>query len=397
MFRSIRPGYALLLLFALALPASAAPVNRLLNPGFEEPVAGHPWMPAAWDTSRSGLSTVFFGRDTQLAHGGQWAVSVANVSTLFPMSHNWSQHVFVGPKDWGKDAVFTVWTRTTSLDAGRAFVLLQAYRDTVTMLMAEWDVEREEALRRMKFTRFDDPLVSLGWSRTVFSERETEWVQRQVRVFVPPLTNVIFVRVGLHGNGQVLLDDASLVFEPARPVAAVRAGENLLRDPGFDGDLSAWELSMPPFDGITVAPDSSVRHGGVASLFSEGKLGAYITARIGAAQAVANRTLGGKRVRLSGWVRTDSLKTAAYAMVYAHTPRGVAIQPQPEQWSRTTPWTRTTLEMDLPRDTYLVWAWFAYDGPKPGRVWWDDCSLEVIGPAKSAGPPVRLGTQPALN
>src|SRR5439155_8358670 len=78
---------------SFASSSNAAAVNRLKNPGFEDGLGDHPWMPAGWDTSRSGLTSVFFGRDTLLAHGGHYAVTVANVSALWPFSHNWSQTV----------------------------------------------------------------------------------------------------------------------------------------------------------------------------------------------------------------------------------------------------------------------------------------------------------------
>src|SRR5437764_818387 len=80
-----------------AHPASARTGNLLDNPGFETVLAGHPWMPAGWDTSDSGLPTVYFGRDTFVVHSGHYGVNVANTSTSFPVWHNWNQAVMVGP------------------------------------------------------------------------------------------------------------------------------------------------------------------------------------------------------------------------------------------------------------------------------------------------------------
>lgn len=385
MSRSLIPIALLLLMAAPPAPASAAK-NRLLNGGFETGLEGHPWMPAAWDTSRSGLPTVFFGRDTLLAHGGRYCVSVANASVLLPMAHNWSQRLLVGRGEWGKDLVFSVWTRTTSLE-GRAYIMLQAYRDTISWQAAEWGVSREEAMQRLRMKPLDDPLVSLGWNRIVFLEPETDWVRRDVRVYCPAGANVVFVRVGVQGLGQVLLDDAALTVESARPAPEPRPGENLLLDPGFEGNLSDWEIATPALDGLRVERDTTDAHGGGASLVATGGTAMGVTTRIGVCQAIANRALAGKRIRLTGWVRTDSLKSSAYAILYAHTPRGVVVQPQGQQFSRTTPWTKTTLEMDVPPDASLIWAWFCHDGPRAGIVHWDDCSLEVIGKAKTPGRP----------
>lgn len=384
MSRSLLPLAAVLGLF-VALPCSAAPApNRLVNGGFEQPVDAESWMPAGWDTSRSGLPTVFFGRDTLLAHGGRYCVNVANASALYPMAHNWSQRLVVGRNEWGKDLVFSVWTRTTSLE-GRAYILLQAYRDTISLQAARWGVSRDEAQDRMRIKSLDDPLVSLGWDRAAFVEPETGWVRREVRVHCPPATDVVFVRVGLTGIGQILVDDASLTVERARPPREPRAGENLLLDPGFEGDASAWEFSTPAFDGLRVERDTTEAHSGKASMIVMGGATMAVRTRLGVCQPIENRALAGKRLRLSAWVKTDSLLSSAYALLYAHTPRGVVMEPQAQQFSHTSPWTHTTLEMDVPADATLVWAWFCHDGPRPGTVWWDDCSVEVIGNAKTKG------------
>jgi hypothetical protein len=67
---------------------------------------------------------VFFGRDTMLAHGGRYAVSVANLSNRIPMWHNWSQVIAVGKEAWGKDLVFTVWSRSASVQ-GHGYILVR--------------------------------------------------------------------------------------------------------------------------------------------------------------------------------------------------------------------------------------------------------------------------------
>jgi len=80
--------------------AAKPSLNTLLqNPDFERGLASHPWMPSGWDTSMAEEPTVFFGRDSFLVHAGKWAVNVANMSGAFPMAHNWSQTLLVGPPD----------------------------------------------------------------------------------------------------------------------------------------------------------------------------------------------------------------------------------------------------------------------------------------------------------
>lgn len=380
----------LLAVLAISHPTSgsaAEPANLLLNAGFEEPLADHPWMPAGWDTSAAGLPTVFFGRDTMSSHTGSFAVSVASASDLIPMAHNWSQSVLVQPKDWGKDVVFSIWTRSLGLD-GRAYIMVQAYHDTISKMAKTWKVDRDAAAKRLRITRMEDPLYDLGWNRKYFTEEETPWVQRQVRVFVPPSTDVLFVRGGVHGTGQLILDDASLVYAPAEPAPAVVIGKNILADGGFEGDLLAWELSMPPYENIVARRDSVAPHSGRYSMLFDGsKAVAMIMGRTGVSQVISNRNLAGKHVRLTGYVKTDSTESLVYTKIYAHTLHGVMQSIGPNNLSGNHAWTPLTVDMNLPADTYSVWVWFAYSTPSPGRMRLDDLSFQVIGEADPNTPP----------
>ncbi len=389
--RALVMSLAALALCAAAIP-SRADTNLLKNPGFEDPVRDHAWMAAGWDTSRTGLPSVFFGRDTMVAHGGRYSVNVANVSTRIPMAYNWSQSVPVGPEAWGKDAVFTIWSRSNGLE-GRAYFLLQAYRDTVSKMALAWGLDREEAMRKLKITKIDDPLLDLGWKRQQFSENQTDWVKREVRVYIPPTVNMLYVRSGLVGTGQVIFDDASLTLETALPPDPIPLNTNLLADPGFEGDGNAWEYSTPPFDGLQVVRDEAVAHTGKASVRLEGTNG-IVQARAGACQVLCNRQLAGKRVRISAWVKTDSLRSSAFLKVYFHGLKEAKAVPGWEQFSLNTPWTKTVFEADVPEDTYAVWAWFLYMTPAEGRAYYDDMSFEVLGPATGVIGPTPPGSAP---
>jgi len=387
-----RLGLAVALLAAPALlfpvAARAASKNLLTNPGFEDPLEGHPWMPAGWDTSVSGLPTTFFGRDTFLVHSGQFCVNVANISTVLPMAHNWSQSLLVGKEAWNKDALFTVWTRSNGVE-GRAYCLLQAYRDTVSKMSKVWNVPRDEAAQRLHIHKVDDPLLDFGWKRTLFSDPQTDWVKRELRVYCPPGVNMLYVRCGVLGTGQLLIDDASLTLEPPQAAPALRTGANLPADGGFEEDWAPWELGLPPFAGLHIDKDSTEAHGGKYSarfeyIHDPGAPTAPVLTRIGVCQVVTNRNLGGKRVRMSGWCRTDSLESVSYLKIFAHGQYGTTQGIASEQISQTSPWTYTTQVLDLPPDTYQVWAWCQYDGPAKGVIHWDDVKLEVLGPVPPA-------------
>ena len=393
------------ILFAAALlPPATAPAatatapavrNLLVNPGFEASVAPGEWMPASWDSSESGVSTVFFGRDSFLVHGGRWSVNIANMSTYLPLAHFWGQHVVIGREAWGKDVVFRVWTRSNGL-SGRAYVAALVYRDTVGKMAKVWNVNRDEARERLDITVIDDPMMDVGWSRIQFNDVRTDWVQREARAYVPPGANLVAVRVGLFGTGQVLFDDASLTIEPARPLPPAAPGRNVIEDGGFEQGGLAWELSAPPYDGAEVAIDSSVVHGGRYSVRIAGGREGLVNTRMGPCQSFPGRVLAGKRVRLKAWLKGDSLETTSYLKLYATGPGGRAQSPGTELYSGTFDWREGMIEWDVPHDADLVWAWAIKSVPAPGTLWIDDFELEVLGPARGNAPTsVRKTAPPA--
>lgn len=374
---------------AHAAPArpTTAPRNLLLNPGFERGFEGHEWMAAGWDTSDAGLPTVFFGRDSALVRGGRFAVSVANTSTLYPMSHNWSQTVLVGQESWGRTAVLTVWTRSNG-QQGRAYILAQAYRDTITRMSRVWGVGREDARRRMGVSKVDDPAVDLGWSRKQFEEPNTEWVKREVRTYVPAGTNVLFVRFGLMGTGQLLIDDASLTLEATPTPAPLARNTNLLRDPGFEDGGLEWEWVTPPFEGARTDLDRTIAHAGTNSIRFSNMHDGLVMTRMGVCQPFAGRAFAGKRVRAAAFFRGDSLKGVSFVKIYAQGPKGLIAQsPGGQLLSDTFDWTENSAQLDVPKGTEQLWVWFLFNAPADGTLWVDDARFEIVGDVEPMAKP----------
>lgn len=386
--RTLRALAALALLLTCPLAAApahaqkaAAPRNLLGNPGFERPLTGHSWLPASWDTSQAGLPTVFFGRDSFVVHGGSFAVNVANTSTLFPMAHNWNQTVPVGREAWGKIARLRIWTRNNGVQ-GRAYIMVQAYRDTLTRLALEWKVDREEARKRVGINKVDDPAMDLGWDRTQFDDEQTDWVLREASAFVPPHTNVLFVRAGLFGTGQLLIDDASLTLEAAPAPRRLAAGVNLLADPSFEeGSALKWEIAIPPYEGARIDVDSTVARTGRRSVRLSEMRDGLVQTRMGLCQPFG-RDLAGKRVRASAWFKGDSLKGTAYVKMWAQGPTiGTDQSPGRELLSGTFDWTEASAEFVVPRGTEMLWPWFLLNAPAEGTLWIDDARFEVVSDA----------------
>jgi hypothetical protein len=247
-----------------------------------------------------------------------------------------------------------------------------------------WGLVREVARQRLEINRVDDPLIDFGWERVAFSEPETEWVRRDIRMFIAPTTNVLFVRAGINGTGQVMFDDATLTIEPAKPAGPPPLMTNLLADPSFEGGGDEWEFSIPPFEGMHVGVVRGIARTGDRSVGIWGGLSSVVQARAGACQVIPARNLQGMRVRLTSYVRTDSLKGLAYIKLYANTLHGVEHPPTPQQFSVNNEWAKTSMEMDVPKDTYSLWAWSVLNAPAPGKAYFDDMELVVLGPATGA-------------
>lgn len=363
-------------LVSAAVPAGPANRNLLVNPGFERGLQGHDWMPVAWDTSDAGLSTVFFGRDQQAPHSGKYCVNIANTSTVWAFNHNWRQVVLVGREAWGKDAIFSVWTRSSGIE-GRAYIMAQAYRDTVTRMAIVWGVDRDEARRRMMINPVSDPLLDLSWKRQAFSEEETGWVRREVRIRIPVSVNAIYVRLGLMGTGQVMFDDASLTLVPQAPLAALPTNTNILTDPGFEQGGLTWEWAVPPFEGAKVEPDSTVMHSGRYSMRCSDMYQGFTPVRMGVAQVLDARALRGKQVRLEAWFKGDSLGTTALAKIYCSTQHGLEQSGGGELLSQTFDWTLNGMTWIVPKDAEEIWAWYMLNAPSKGRMWIDDAAFVV--------------------
>lgn len=208
-------------------------------------------------------------------------------------------------------------------------------------------------------------------------------MRREARIIVRPGTNVLFVRCGLLGTGQVLYDDASLTLEPTAPEPAIAPGVNVLADPGFEDGALAWEWSIPPFEGARIEPDTTVAHSGRVSMKCSRLEDGVVSARAGVCQPVRADALRGKRVRISGWFRGDSLTAGAFVLVASHTIQDKQVSGTTQQLTGTFDWTYTSTEFDVPADAALIWAWMMLNAPVHGTLWIDDASLEILGPSES--------------
>jgi hypothetical protein len=384
-----------LVLAALTLPAGAQgnrpATNLLSNPGADE---GGLFGPSAWDTTVAGVPTVLFYWDPDVKRGGTHALSIVNAGDALPVWHNWNQMIPNARRLVGRDLELSAWVKSTQM-SGRGYVIIQCYRDTVLLYANEKGLSREQARTALGFKFADDPQLELGWARRYFSAELDEWTEVKARVYVPPTTNVVFVRAGIYGAGQVWFDDFTLTDSPARPATPHPLGKNLLANPGFERPFDDWEFSMPPTPQAIVVPDSTVAHSGRFSARYEAPTRASFQTFMNTSQVFNSRNLAGKRVRFSGWCKLEDLKLgSAYLNIYATGLYGVDGTLAGEAFSGTQDWKFYAVDYDIPKDTYTVWARAGTDAV-PGKVWWDDLKFEVLGDSPRTGPRMR-GPSPIM-
>jgi hypothetical protein len=368
-------GFASLTLTPSPAAAQPARASILSNGGFEE---GGLFTPTDWDTTVAGTPTVLFYWDTEMKHGGAKAATIVNAGDLVPIWHNWNQIIPGAGRYVGRDLELSVWTRSAQV-SGRGYVMVQCYRDTVMNYAIAKNISREDARKEMGYKFADDPQLELGWSRQYFSNESTDWTERRTRVYVPPTTNLIVVRFGIFGPGQVWFDDATLAALPAKPPAPVALGRNLLANPGFERPFDAWEYSLPPTPGSRIEPDSTTAHSGRYSAMMTSMQRPAFQSYQAAAQVFNARNLSGKRVRMSGWCKLENVNdTSAYLSIWATGLYGVDGSLAGDALSGTRDWTFYSVEWDVPKDSYTVWARAGYQ-TSPGKCWWDDLKFEVLG------------------
>jgi hypothetical protein len=365
---------------AAAVPAPAEGQNLLTNPSAED---GTLLAPTGWDSSLTQVPTARFGWDSQEAHDGKRSLYIINTGNVIPVWHNWSQ-TLAGVNDLGgKELTLRAWVKTRNL-SGKAYLLLQAYRDTVLIEALKRGLPRNRVRELMHIKPADDPQLEMGWVRKQVSGDHDQWTPLEVKVYVPPSTNMVFVRGGIFGVGEVWFDDFSLTASTPAPEKPFPLARNLLVDPGFEDNLDSWELSLPPLEGLRVELDGQVTHSGTQSVRFESQRHPPFQLFSHVCQVFNTRALSGKRVRMSGWIKTDHLDAgSAFFSVVATGQYGSFRPVIPDGVSGTRDWTFQSYECDIPRDTYTVWARAAYTTSE-GKVWFDDVKFEVLGDATAA-------------
>jgi hypothetical protein len=359
---------------------AAAETQQLIRNGSVE--EGVLFTPTSWDTTDAGIPTIRFDWDETEARTGKRSIHIFNTSDAIPLWHNWSQN-FPGVNELGgKEVVFSAWVKTSQL-TGQAYLLAQAFRDTVTIEALKTGEPRHLKRTEMGYKPAEDPQVNLGWARLYIDEELPEWTRFEVSLYVPHSTNLLFVRAGILGVGEVWFDDFSLEVREATPEKPFPEGENLLANAGFEDGLQGWDFSLAPLLGTRVSLSGDAHTGNYSALLeSQRKPPVQMITTV--FQVLNTRELSGKRLRMTGWIKTEELANSkAYLRIFASGLYGDRRLIVSQAISGTTDWTYITLEREIPEETTVVLAHAGFS-TDPGKVYVDDLTLEVVGDATGA-------------
>ncbi|NCQ28947.1 MAG: hypothetical protein GW802_16195 [Armatimonadetes bacterium] len=338
---------------------AAPPRNYLQDPGFETGAA-------VWQKvfPEDQAATVALALDRQVKRSGEGSVSVADTAGKVWAFHNWTQHLEEFPK--GKWAELSAWVKPEDV------------RYSAQLALQCWDGAAKK---------------TVGWASTADREKirgTGDWERHAVRLFVPPTTTMMWVRLGLTGAGKVWFDDVAVTAaDGPLPLASLQIapGGDALLNGGFEeqhpGLLTHWIPYTPQSQGNKVELTRD------AMIFHSGKAAARIMNRDWMnrelnhwGQMVAPAPIG-RRVRLEGWVKTQSVEGEVGFLVQCFDgpmhalPRLLAevssLQTQKPQGD--TDWTKVSTGLSVPPGTMQLWVRAFLKGP--GTAWFDDVQLVV--------------------
>ena len=170
-------------------------------------------------------------------------------------------------------------------------------------------------------------------------------------------TNVLVRR---NRNWQIIADHTSLIPKPT--------GTSL------SGLPVGWKRNSS--DSYSMTVDTNFKHSGKASATVKFTCGAE-NAFASLSQVVAADDYRGKRVRLSGWMKSENTKLAGLWMRLDGDRRTLGFDNMMDRAvTGTTDWKRYEVVLDVPAAAITINFGTILDGK--GQVWVDDLNLEVV-------------------
>ena len=166
--------------------------------------------------------------------------------------------------------------------------------------------------------------------------------------------------------------------------------------PIVSGLPSGWERMFSRAANLyRIYVDSEIKHGGQASASLKFNCGDHQYPWASLAQSIAADEYRGKRVRLSGWLKTVDAGEAGLWMRVDGEQRVQAFDNMSDRIvSGTTDWKMYSLVLDVPSDAKNIFLGVLLNGK--GQIWADDLTFEVVdrniavtnkGPAQAVDDP----------
>jgi hypothetical protein len=149
--------------------------------------------------------------------------------------------------------------------------------------------------------------------------------------------------------------------------------------PIVSGLPSGWErMFSRAADLYRIYVDSEIKHGGQASASLKFNCGGHQYPWVSLAQPIAADEYRGKRVRLSGWLKTVDAGEAGLWMRVDGEQRMLAFDNMSDRVvSGTTDWKMYSVVLDVPDDAKNIFLGVLLTGK--GQTWADDLTFEVVG------------------
>ena len=165
------------------------------------------------------------------------------------------------------------------------------------------------------------------------------------------------------GRWQIIADHTSRIPNTVSPTAS--------------GMPVGWKRNSNNNYSMTI--DTSTKHGGKASAVIKFTCGDEVG--FGSlSQSIAADDYRGKRVRLSGWLRSESAKAAGLWMRLDGDRRLLGFDNMLNRpVTGTTGWKQYEIVLDVPLETISIFIGTLLDGK--GQVWADDFKLEIVSNA----------------
>lgn len=124
--------------------------------------------------------------------------------------------------------------------------------------------------------------------------------------------------------------------------------------------------------------DRSTKHGGAASAFISGMCADNKTDWASLAQSIQAGEFRGKRVRLTGWLKTERANKAGLWMRVDGNRRTLGFDNMDDRAvTGTSDWKQYSVVLDVPAEAVNLYFGTLVQGA--GNVWADDFKLEVVG------------------